>query len=41
MIVHKCGHPSTALLHFVKTGIELETHKKLHFDPVVLFIEGK
>jgi cytoplasmic tRNA 2-thiolation protein 2 len=39
MIVHKCGHPSTALLHFVKTGIELETHKKLHFDPVVLFIE--
>ncbi|XP_044252778.1 cytoplasmic tRNA 2-thiolation protein 2 [Tribolium madens] len=39
LVVHKCGHPSTALLHFIRTGLDLETHKKLRFEPVVLFVE--
>lgn len=40
LIDHKIGHPSTALLHFLRSGVDLNTHKKLRFVPVVLFIEG-
>ncbi|KAJ3646404.1 hypothetical protein Zmor_023993 [Zophobas morio] len=39
LVVHRCGHAGTALLHFIRTGLDLGTHKKLRFEPVVLFVE--
>ncbi|XP_018576024.1 cytoplasmic tRNA 2-thiolation protein 2 [Anoplophora glabripennis] len=41
LIYHKIGHPSTALLHFLRTGLDLNTHKKLRFKPIVLFVEDQ
>lgn len=41
LVIHKCGHPTSALLHFLRTGLDLETHKKLRFSVMVVFIEGK
>ncbi|RZC34806.1 cytoplasmic tRNA 2-thiolation protein 2, partial [Asbolus verrucosus] len=41
MIIHKCGQPSSALLHFIRTGLDLETHKRLRFEPLILFIEDQ
>lgn len=39
LIVYKPGHPITAMLHMIRTGIDLSTHKKLRFNPIILFIE--
>ncbi|KAG5898802.1 hypothetical protein JTB14_011012 [Gonioctena quinquepunctata] len=41
LVYHKIGHPSTALLHFLRTGLDLNTPKKLRFDPVILFIDDQ
>nr|XP_023029119.1 cytoplasmic tRNA 2-thiolation protein 2 [Leptinotarsa decemlineata] len=41
LIYHKVGHPSTALLHFLRAGLDLSTPKKLRFEPVVLFIDDQ
>lgn len=40
LVHHKLGHPSTALLHFLRTGLDLNTPKKLRFDVTVVYIEG-
>lgn len=40
LVVHRIGHPSTALLHFIHEGVNLNHHKKLQFYPVFLFIDG-
>lgn len=40
LVIYKISHPTTALLHFIRTGLDLETHKKLRFQVVVVFIEG-
>ncbi|KAJ8945153.1 hypothetical protein NQ318_001618 [Aromia moschata] len=41
LIYHKIGHPSTALLHFLRTGLDLNTPKKIRFEIDVLFIEDQ
>lgn len=40
LVDFKAGHPSTALLHFLRSGLNLETPKKLRFNPICVFIEG-
>ncbi|KAK4875164.1 hypothetical protein RN001_011586 [Aquatica leii] len=40
LIYHKTGHASTALLHFLRTGLDLTTPKKIRFEPILLFVEG-
>ncbi|KAF5273998.1 hypothetical protein FQA39_LY01113 [Lamprigera yunnana] len=40
LIYHTTGHASTALLHFIRTGLDLKTPKKLKFEPIVFFIES-
>ncbi|KAK5644881.1 hypothetical protein RI129_006181 [Pyrocoelia pectoralis] len=39
LIHHRTGHASTALLHFLRTGLDLSTPKKIQFKPVVVYIE--
>lgn len=40
LVCHKVGHPSTALLHFLRVGLDLNTPKKIRFEPIILFVEG-
>lgn len=40
LIVHNCGHQSTALLHLLRTGLDISQYKKIKIKPLVLFIEG-
>lgn len=39
LILYQSGHAGTALLHFIKSGLDLATHKRLRIEPVVLFID--
>ncbi|CAH0555444.1 unnamed protein product [Brassicogethes aeneus] len=39
LIHHQIGHPSTALLHFLRCGLDLTTHKKLRFDVIFVYVE--
>lgn len=41
LIFYKDGHASTALLHFLRSGLDLKTPKQLRIKPVFLCIEGK
>lgn len=41
LIYHKGGHTSTALLHFLRSGLDLKTPKQLRIKPVFLYIDGK
>lgn len=41
MVLYEVGHPSTALLHLLRTGLDLNTPKKLRFEPIVLFTEDQ
>lgn len=41
LVCHEPGHASAALLHFLRTGLDLETPKKLRFKLVFLFIDSK
>lgn len=41
LVYHTEGHPSTSLLHFLRSGLDLSTPKKLRFEPVVIYIEDK
>lgn len=41
LILHEPGHASAALLSFLRTGLDLDTPKKLRFKPVFLFIDSK
>lgn len=34
------GASSTALLHLIKEGLQENSHKKLRFDPVFLYVDG-
>uniref|UniRef100_A0A1Y1M405 Cytoplasmic tRNA 2-thiolation protein 2 n=1 Tax=Photinus pyralis TaxID=7054 RepID=A0A1Y1M405_PHOPY len=40
LIHHKTGHASTALLHFLRTGLDLNTPKKIRFKPIIAYIEN-
>lgn len=40
MISYEIGHPSTALLHLIRTGLDLDTPKKLRFTPIFVYLEG-
>lgn len=40
LIVHKCGHQTTALLHLLRSGLDVAQYKKIKIKPIVLFIEG-
>lgn len=40
LVYHKIGQPSTALLHFIRVGLDLNTPKKLKFVPIILFVDG-
>ncbi|GLV32861.1 uncharacterized protein CBL_00432 [Carabus blaptoides fortunei] len=39
LIIYVNGHPSSALLHFIRGGLDLPTHKKLRLEPVILYID--
>lgn len=41
LVWYKVGHPSTSLLHFLRSGLDLMAHKRLRFQPLILFIDGK
>lgn len=41
LVYHRAGHSSTALLHFLRSGLNLTTPKRIRFNVIVLFIEGK
>lgn len=41
LVSYEVGHPSTALLHMLRNGLDLNTQKKLRFEPVFIFIEGE
>ncbi|CAG9829294.1 unnamed protein product [Diabrotica balteata] len=41
LVWHQIGHPSTALLHFLRTGLDLNTPKKLRFEPIILFVDDQ
>jgi len=41
LISYEVGHPSTALLHLLRTGLDLSTPKKLRFIPVIVFLEDQ
>ncbi|KAF2905089.1 hypothetical protein ILUMI_01073 [Ignelater luminosus] len=41
LIYHRIGHPGTALLNFLRSGLDLTTPKKIRFKPIVLFIEDQ
>ncbi|CAH1155891.1 unnamed protein product [Phaedon cochleariae] len=41
LVHHQIGHPSTALLHFLRSALDLSTPKKLQFKPVILFIDNQ
>lgn len=41
LVYHKGGHASTALLHFLRSGLDLKTPKQLRLKPLFLYIEGK
>ncbi|CAG9856237.1 unnamed protein product [Phyllotreta striolata] len=38
LVWYQIGHPSVALLHFLRTGLDLSTPKKLRFHPIILFV---
>lgn len=40
LIIHKCGHQTTALLHLLRTGLDVAQYKKIKIKPIVLFVEG-
>lgn len=40
LVLHKLGHASTALLHFLRMGLDLNTPKKIRFEPVIIFVDG-
>lgn len=41
LIHHDVGHASAALLHMLRSGLDLNTPKKLRFKPVFLFIDSE
>ncbi|XP_060528998.1 cytoplasmic tRNA 2-thiolation protein 2 isoform X2 [Cylas formicarius] len=41
LISFDVGHPSVALLHLIRSGLDLDTPKRLKFIPVVVFIEDR
>ncbi|KAL1498303.1 hypothetical protein ABEB36_009121 [Hypothenemus hampei] len=41
LISYEVGHPSTALLHFLRSGLDLNTPKQLRFEPVIVFLEDQ
>lgn len=40
LIHYRIGHAGTALLHFLRSGLDLDTPKKLRFEPIILFVYG-
>lgn len=40
LVCHKIGHASTALLHFLRMGLDLNTPKKISFNPIIVFVDG-
>ncbi|XP_066154900.1 cytoplasmic tRNA 2-thiolation protein 2-A [Euwallacea fornicatus] len=41
LVSYEIGQPSCALLHFLRNGLDLDTPKKLRFEPVIIFLEDK
>ncbi|CAH1102564.1 unnamed protein product [Psylliodes chrysocephalus] len=41
LVWYKVGHPSTSLLHFLRSGLDLMAHKRLRFQPLILFIDDQ
>lgn len=41
LVAFSGSQSSVALLHFLRSGLDEEQHKKLFFDVVVCYIEGK
>ncbi|XP_076266660.1 cytosolic thiouridylase subunit 2 isoform X2 [Rhynchophorus ferrugineus] len=41
MISYEIGHPSSALLHLIRSGLDLNTPKKLRFTPVFVYLEDQ
>lgn len=41
LVTYEIGHPSTALLHLIRDGLNLNTPKKLTFDPVFVFVDDQ
>ncbi|XP_057654144.1 cytoplasmic tRNA 2-thiolation protein 2 [Diorhabda carinulata] len=41
LVWHQIGHPSTSLLHFLRSGLDLSSSKKLQFVPIILFIDDQ
>ncbi|XP_044755360.1 cytoplasmic tRNA 2-thiolation protein 2-A [Coccinella septempunctata] len=41
LIHYTGGHSSTSLLNFLKTGLELDTPKKVRYVPICLFVENQ
>ncbi|CAG9770253.1 unnamed protein product [Ceutorhynchus assimilis] len=41
LVSYEVGHPSTALLHLIRSGLDLNTPKKLRFEPVFVFLEDQ
>ncbi|XP_050301388.1 cytoplasmic tRNA 2-thiolation protein 2 [Anthonomus grandis grandis] len=41
LVSYSTGHQGTALLHLLKSGIDLSTPKKLRFEPVFVFVEDQ
>lgn len=39
LIYHKLGHATTALLHMLRSGLNLDTPKRIKFNPIVICIE--
>ncbi|XP_065155206.1 cytoplasmic tRNA 2-thiolation protein 2-B isoform X1 [Atheta coriaria] len=40
LVSFKEGHECAALLHFIRSGLDLTTPKKLRFEPMILYIEN-
>lgn len=40
LVYHKVGHAGTALLHLLRAGLDLNTPKKIRFEPIIIFVDG-
>lgn len=41
LVLHETGYASGALLHFLRSGLDLDTPKKLRLNPIFLFVDSK
>ncbi|ENN75847.1 hypothetical protein YQE_07576, partial [Dendroctonus ponderosae] len=39
LIACETGHPTMSLLHLLRSGLDLNTQKKLRFEPVLVYVE--